>query len=225
MSQFTGFPSSKVRTIRIPELFFQSVLPMLKTELEVKIALLTFWLLEQQEGATRFIRLEDYFSPPAWFMDGEKKEAITKAKIKKTVQHLTEIGMIIAAQPEGITEPLYFLNSDRGKALAQAYLKGNWQPGEESTGIQTGRERRTIYQLYEENIGPLTPLIADSLKEAETTYHEDWIKDAIQIAVENNVRRWKYIEAILASWKEEGRYAKTKRDYEESYRKYFQEDE
>lgn len=225
MNQFTGFPSSKVRTIRIPEPFFQSVLPMLRTQLEVKTALLTFWLLEQQEGTARFIRPEDFFNPPAWFTEGEKKDAITTAKIEKAVLHLVEIGMVIAAQPEGITEPLYFLNSARGKAVSQAYLKGNWQPGEEGAGIQTGREHRTIYQLYEENIGPLTPLIADSLKEAEATYHEDWIKDAIQIAVENNVRRWKYIEAILASWKEEGRYAKTKRDYEESYRKYFQEDE
>jgi DnaD/phage-associated family protein len=198
---------------------------MLRTQLEAKTALLTFWLLEQQEGTARFIRPEDFNNPPAWFMDGEKKEKITPANIRKAVQHLVEIGMIIAAQPEGISEPVYFLNSARGKALSQAYLKGNWQPGEDGIEIQTGRERRTIYQLYEENIGPLTPLIADNLKEAESTYHEDWIRDAIQTAVENNVRRWKYIEAILTSWKKEGRYAKTKRDYEESYRKYFQEDE
>jgi len=59
--------------------------------------------------------------------------------------------------------------------------------------------------LYEENIGPLTPLIADALKDAEELYYADWIVDAISLAVKNNKRNWKYCEAILKRWKEEGR--------------------
>jgi DnaD/phage-associated family protein len=133
--------------------------------------------------------------------------------------------MLLESQQQGYTETLYFCNSGRGKSLAQAFESGEWLPGEEETSIFSGRERRTIFQLYEDNIGPLTPLIADALRDAETTYQKDWISEAIQIAVENNVRRWKYIEAILASWKKEGRHAQTNRDYEESYRKYFQEED
>lgn len=223
MDQFKGFPSTRVRTIRIPELFFQAVLPELENQLQVRTALLTFWLLEQQEGNARFLRLDDYLNPPAWFLEGEKPAAQTPARIKNAVQKLVETGMLLSASPLGYTEVLYFLNSDRGKALAQACLEGTWRPGE-NAGVNTGRERRTVYQLYEENIGPLTPLIADTLRDAEAAYPQDWIKDAIQTAVENNVRRWNYIEAILASWKKEGRYAQTKRDYEESYRKYFQDE-
>jgi len=36
-------------------------------------------------------------------------------------------------------------------------------------------ERPNIFKLYEENIGPLTPLIADALKDAEKTYPPEWV--------------------------------------------------
>ena len=54
-----------------------------------------------------------------------------------------------------------------------------------------------MFKLYEENIGPLTPLIADALKDAEEIYSSEWIADAIELAVKNNKRNWKYCEAIL----------------------------
>jgi DnaD/phage-associated family protein len=79
-----------------------------------------------------------------------------------------------------------------------------------------------IYRLYEENIGPLTPLVADMLREAEQTYQSDWIEEAIRIAVQNNVRRWKYVEAILRSWKEEGRDGANRRDAEKDRRRYIE---
>ena len=69
-------------------------------------------------------------------------------------------------------------------------------------------ERPNIFKLYEENIGPLTPLIADALKDAEETYSDEWIAETIELAVKNNKRSWKYCEAILKRWKEEGRHGK-----------------
>ena len=77
-------------------------------------------------------------------------------------------------------------------------------------------DRPNIFSLYEANIGPLTPMIADLLQEAEQTYPVYWIEQAMKIAVENNVRRWRYVEAILASWKERGRDEKDRRDAQEA---------
>jgi DnaD/phage-associated family protein len=77
-----------------------------------------------------------------------------------------------------------------------------------------------IFRLYEENIGPLTPLIADSLRDAQQTYPEEWINEAIQIAVGNNVRRWNYIERILSRWQEEGRDGTDRRNTQEDYKRY-----
>ena len=62
-----------------------------------------------------------------------------------------------------------------------------------------------IFTLYEENVGMLTPLIADELKEAGQHYPEAWIKDAIKEAVNQNKRNWKYISRILERWSTEGK--------------------
>ncbi len=64
--------------------------------------------------------------------------------------------------------------------------------------------RLNIYQLYEENIGPITPLISDMLKDAEDEHSTKKIEEAFVLAVKANVRKWSYVEAILKRWKEEG---------------------
>jgi DnaD/phage-associated family protein len=62
-----------------------------------------------------------------------------------------------------------------------------------------------IFTLYEQNIGMLTPMIAEELREAEKLYPLNWIKDAIKEAVALNKRSWRYIAAILERWSAEGR--------------------
>lgn len=57
--------------------------------------------------------------------------------------------------------------------------------------------RPNVFQLYEDNIGPLTPLIAERLKDAEESYPDSWLNDAIDQAVVNNARSWRYIETIF----------------------------
>ena len=64
---------------------------------------------------------------------------------------------------------------------------------------------KTIFQFYEECIGPLTQFIADELKDSEKTYPRLWIEDALKECVLQNKRNWKYAAAILKRWKEQGR--------------------
>lgn len=67
-----------------------------------------------------------------------------------------------------------------------------------------GGETGNVFTVYEHNIGVLTPLIASALKDAEKTYSPVWITAAIQEAVANNARSWKYCEAILQRWARDG---------------------
>jgi len=90
--------------------------------------------------------------------------------------------------------------------------------------IELQKERPNLFHLYEENIGPLTPLISDTLQEAEETYPLEWIEEAIRIAVQRNVRNWRYIDAILSSWQKEGRVEKDRRNPQENRRKYIEGD-
>jgi DnaD/phage-associated family protein len=62
-----------------------------------------------------------------------------------------------------------------------------------------------IFVLYEQNIGLLTPMIADELRDAEKTYPAEWIEDAMQEAVHLNKRSWRYVRRILERWRVEGR--------------------
>ena len=62
-----------------------------------------------------------------------------------------------------------------------------------------------IFTDYEDNIGMITPRIADELREAEKLYPESWIRDAIKQAVNQNKRKWSYISAILEHWSSEGK--------------------
>ena len=66
-------------------------------------------------------------------------------------------------------------------------------------------EQPDIFSLYEQNIGMLTPMIAEELREAERLYPETWIKDAIKEAVSLNKRNWRYIAKILENWSAGGR--------------------
>ena len=112
----------------------------------------------------------------------------------------------------------FFLNSPRGQASAKAFIQGRGPGAAASTAPL---ERPEIFRLYEENIGPLTPLLADLLKDAEQTFSAEWVADAIAIAVKNNKRSWSYCEAILKRWKEDGRAEKqNRRDAEEDRHKY-----
>jgi DNA replication protein len=67
----------------------------------------------------------------------------------------------------------------------------------------------------------LTPLIADKLRDAESSYPPAWIEEALRIAVENNVRKWRYVEAILEDWRTRGRDEREDRgDSEKARRRY-----
>jgi DnaD/phage-associated family protein len=58
--------------------------------------------------------------------------------------------------------------------------------------------------LYEQEIGALTPLIADAIRDAEKDFQEEWIIQALRISVERNVRNWKFVMAILNDSKAKG---------------------
>ncbi len=60
-------------------------------------------------------------------------------------------------------------------------------------------------QVYEQEIGLLTPAVTAALAEAEAKYPAAWIVDAIRLAAVRNARSWRYAEAILHRWETEGR--------------------
>jgi DnaD/phage-associated family protein len=72
-------------------------------------------------------------------------------------------------------------------------------------------DRPTVFRLYEQNVGPMTPMIADRLIKALETYPTEWIESALEEAVAYNRRNWKYIARILETWASEGPSSRTGR--------------
>jgi DnaD/phage-associated family protein len=64
--------------------------------------------------------------------------------------------------------------------------------------------RPEIYGFYEENFGALTPYLAQKLVDAVQDFSLAWVKRALEIAVENGKRNWRYADAILQRWKADG---------------------
>ena len=225
---FEGFPSGKVNFTKIPSPFFRDLLPQIDNLQELKVTLYGLWQVTRLEGKVRYLREDDFTSDPL-FMEGmgDTPEAAREA-VEEGLSRAVERGTLMRVDVEHQGQPLavYFFNSPKGRAAAEAAQKEDWQPpSREAPSATLDIEQPNIYQLYEENIGPITPLVADLLRDAEELYPESWIEHAFQIAVENNVRKWKYIEAILRSWQEEGRDERRDQRYSEKSRREYLEDE
>jgi len=208
MNKFKGFTDSETFT-QLPDGFFHHLLKDIQDADELKVTTYFLWRIEHMDGPFRALCQTDFDRRDLGLSAEETLLGLEKA---------VERGSILKSTHEA--DVFYFLNSPRGRAAAEAFAKGQWR---ESARILSAPpvERPNVFKLYEENIGALTPLIADALKDAEEIYQPEWISEAIELAVKNNKRNWKYCEAILKRWKEEGRAEKQdRRDTEKDRRKY-----
>jgi len=224
MESFKGFPEGKVQLTRIPDPLLTDLLPEIDHLGELKLILYAFWRLERMEGAFRYLRRENFLEDQR-FMNGLASGNVeAEAALDEALQRCIQRGSLLDAslELEGGKQTLYFLNSPKGRAAAQAIQRGEWRhTGDPHSPLGLSLDKPNLFRIYEENIGPLTPMIADKLGEAEDNYPAQWIEEAVQIAVENNVRRWSYVEAILKRWQEGGRDERTdRRDTEKDRRRY-----
>lgn len=218
---FAGFASGKTHLTRIPGQFFSELLPEIDHLGELKVTLYALWFVERMEGKVRFLTQSDFSADErlAANLGGDGLEDA----LERAVQRGTLLRVTAEAEEGKQGEAFYFLNSPRGRAAVQAVQRGEWSPGEQPReGLTLEVERPNIFRLYEQNIGPLTPLIGEMLQEAEQLYAPAWVEEAFKIAVEKNVRRWKYIEAILKSWQEEGRDETDRRNTAKDRRRYIE---
>ena len=214
MVDFTGFTAGKDDFVPVPEVFFTALLPVIDNVDELRITLYAFWNFSGQVRDPRFLRFSQILKDERLMA---AFGATTEAQEKNLAQALERAcarGTLLSA--EQANDTYFFLNSVRGLAGLQGLVSGAWNPDDErALPLKLQPERPNIYALYEQNIGPLTPILSDTLREAEESYAVDWIEDAIKIAVTRNVRHWQYVDAILKSWKEKGRDGTDRRSAEE----------
>ncbi len=220
MSTFVGFPAGKTRLTPLPDLFFTEVLPQIRDLDELKVLLYLFYYLNRQRGYPRYMTMEELEAEGLLLTalqhkDDDPPELLIQrlhAAVDACVARRTLLRLEIHDH-KGAT--VYLLaNTEQGRRAADQVRKGELIL--ERRGAlhepHIERPRPNIFELYEQNIGLLQPLLAEELQEAERDYPAEWIEDAFRIAAENNARSWRYVQAILQRWATEGRDPQTSKD-------------
>lgn len=228
----SGFPSG-ARTTPVPDLFFSRYVPDRLSPAAMKVFLHLLWRIHRRKaGHPPAMRMEDLAADATLRRglaaeggeDGAAAQGSTDAEgtarrnvdnaVGKALDELLRTGLILAADvaKDDGAERWLFVNNHEGRS---AY--GRWEEGglvlpelpSPAVPAAEADDRPSIFTLYEENIGVLTPLLAEELGYAQDAYPEEWITEAFTIAVTHNARSWAYVKAILERWLREGREDET----------------
>jgi DnaD/phage-associated family protein len=223
MNRFNGFDDTKSEYIQIPTIFFNDLLCQIDHLGELKITLYALWYFQKQEGDVHFLETADLLVDKKFIASLSESLSEAEKILEDSLSRAVDRGTFLKVELKMDEGTIFILNTPRGQAAVKAIRQGKWDPRKTPRAeISLENERPDIFKLYEKNIGPLTPMIAEDLKEAEKAYPMDWVRDAIHIAVQKNVRRWNYVAAILKSWKEKGRNDEDRRGHEKDGKRYIE---
>jgi len=202
---FNGFPHGKFHHLPIPPNFFTDWLTSIDDLGELKLTLWCFWALTQRaDKRTPYLRKAHLLQQAALMASLGGGEAALDEALARALAR----GTLLAASvdlPLG-RETFYFVNTPRGRSAIGQIQRGEWKPIQGEWDVELLPPRPTIYETYEQNIGPLTAHIAEELRDAERSFGAQAVEMAIKEAVEHNQRKWSYARAILTRWHKEGKY-------------------
>jgi DNA replication protein len=167
----------KTDFISLPDSFFTQAVPKIQDLAELKIALYVAYLILRKQGRPYFVTYKELRSHELIATMGEEtlRQALNSAVENGALLHST-------LNINGVPEDVYSLTDASSQPSAI-----------------------NIFTLYEQNIGMITPMIAEELKEADKIYPPQWIEEAFKEAVTLNKRSWRYIARILERWANEGK--------------------
>ncbi|MBI2936168.1 MAG: DnaD domain protein [Chloroflexi bacterium] len=209
MVPFAGFPARGEFT-PVPNLFFGPVLEGSRDLNELKCALRCLYLLHRKKGWPKFLTLGELAADVSLLRALAAADGVpAQEALAQSLDRCVASGVLLSLnlELEGTTERLFFTNTPQGRqAMDQIRLRELTLPQlPHARPVEEVTPKRSIFHFYEQHVGVVTPLLADALKEAEALYPASWIEEAFSEAALNNKRSWRYVEAILRRWKEEGR--------------------
>jgi len=221
MNPSSGFPA-KMQFTPVPNFFFSHLLPQISDITELKTTLHVLEALYHKRGYPRYLTYTELLGNTGLMSSLKETAKSADEALRHALEMATKRGTILhlVLDWDGKPEDIYFLNTEPDRQVVAKIQNGELQlPGLRAkvpTNIET-EELPDIFTLYEQNIGMLTPMIAEELREAEKLYPVTWINDAIKEAVALNKRNWRYIARILECWSTEGRSHGTyRRDFKKT---------
>jgi len=180
--------SSQKKTdfIFLPESFFIQAMPKIQDLAELKVVLYVAYLILRKQERPYFVTYKELLSHELVATMGE--ETLRQA-LNSAVEHGALLNSTLNIN--GVPEDVYSLTAESHQPPARLPSPGG--------------QAVNIFALYEQNVGIITPMIAEELKEADKIYPPQWIEEAFKEAVTLNKRSWKYIARILERWASEGK--------------------
>ena len=194
----------RMRYIPIPSSLLGSLLEEIDTLGELKCTLRVFALVRQRRNSRVWLKMSELTSDPVLIAALADQGHPATLVILEGIKRAANRGTVI--QIERDDEVIVLINDELGRREASQITELPLvQPFDQSLGDPQHRKGQNIFSLYEQNVGVLSPILAQKLTDAEQNYPWPWIQEAITIAVEHNKRHWAYIESILKRWTNEGK--------------------
>ena len=214
MKSFTGFKSNRDQNTSIPHEFFSEILPNIHDLYELKTILYILWFIENNDLDYPYITIEQLKNDDLFLSSLGNSKSDQLEHLQESITHAVGDNVLLDFKIE-FTSPeidCFFLNNSKGREAVEL-LKNRILEIElgVDNSLELTKVRPNIFHIYEQNIGIITPVIADELRDLEKDYPINWIEEAMKEAVKSNIRNLRYIEAILKNWKKEGRYERTDR--------------
>jgi DnaD/phage-associated family protein len=165
--------------ISLSESFFTQAMPKIQELAELKVVLYVAYLILRKPDHPHFVTYKE-LKAESCRLSAELGEETLRQALDSAVEHGTLLHS--TSNINGMLGDVYSLTVD------------SYQP-----------PAINIFDLYEQNIGMIGPMIAEELKEAEKLYPPQWIEEAFKEAVTLNKRSWRYIARILERWASEGK--------------------
>jgi DnaD/phage-associated family protein len=173
-------------------------MPQIQDADELRVVMSIYYLLSLREGGLPFVTYSELAAHVGQVL------SMDETTLRRALEQASRRGVILHGKMEvgGRWQEAYFANLDSDREVRDEMERGAGQVDE---GVEEPREPGSIFALYEQNIGMITPMIGEELKEARRRYPRKWIEDAFREAVVMNKRSWRYVASILERWAREGK--------------------
>ena len=201
---FGGLPR-RVQYTPVPNPMFGTLLEQIDDVGELKCTLRLIWMLHRKKGYPKLVTLRELKADRTLARSLARPDE--RPDIERAMSLAVKRGTFLEGADARSGDTVYMLNSERDRAAMASIVEGRLTV-DASTNVEpweAALERPNVFAIYEDNIGMMSPMIADQLREAEQRYPAAWIEDAFREAVENNKRSWRYVSRILERWSQEGR--------------------
>ena len=197
----------------VPNPLLGPILEEVQDLAELKVTLRALWMLHRKKGPLKAVTMSELAGDRSLLrgLAGGGKDP--ESEVRRGLGLAVSRGIFVACGQQGPTQRI-LLNTEQARSAGAELERDPGLAPADNSGELPDRTKPNIFVLYEDNIGSLSPILAEELKEAESRYSWQWIREAFQIAASENKRSWRYIAGILRRWAAEG---KDERKYEGRY--------